>query len=151
MSNMSRPAVLALTLSFFLAACAAMQQQKAQATRADTGEFHNLQVFPPNITHDELIANMRTFARSLGTRCDHCHVANPAGSAEAMDFASDAKREKTVARTMMKMVHAANVDYLSKVNPHGQTVTCNTCHRGHTVPDAAMPAENSGTPPAPHD
>jgi predicted trehalose synthase len=145
MSKMSRPIVVVLTLSFFLAACAAMQQQKAQASRADTGEFHNLQVFPQNITHDELIANMRGFAKALGTRCDHCHAANPAGSAEAMNFASDAKPEKNVARAMLKMVHAANVDYLAKVNPHGQMVTCNTCHRGHTVPDVtAESAEKPG-------
>lgn len=143
MSPNSRPMVLVLTLSFFLAACAAMQQQKAQASRADTGEFHNLQVFPQNITHDELIANMRGFARSLGTRCDHCHAANPAGSAEAMNFASDAKPEKNVARTMMKMTHAVNGDYLSKINAHGQMVTCNTCHRGHTVPDVTAEAEGA--------
>ena len=146
MSKLSRPIVVVLTLSFFLAACAAMQQQKAQASRADTGEFHNLQVFPQNITHDELIANMRGFAKALGTRCDHCHAANPAGSAEAMNFASDAKPEKNVARAMLKMVHAANADYLSKVNPHGQMVTCNTCHRGHTVPDVT--AESAAKPEA---
>ena len=35
-----RPIVIALTISLFLAACAAVQQQKAQAARADTGEFH---------------------------------------------------------------------------------------------------------------
>jgi hypothetical protein len=58
-----------------------------------------------------------------------------------MNFASDAKPEKNVARAMMKMVHAANADYLSKVNPHGQMVTCNTCHRGHTVPDVTAEAE----------
>jgi predicted trehalose synthase len=139
--------MIALTASLFLAACAAMQQQKAQAARADTGEFHNLQIFPQNITHDELIANMRGFARALGTRCDHCHAANPPGSKEQFDFASDAKPEKNVARTMLRMVHSANNDYLAKVNPHGQMVTCNTCHRGHTVPDANAPAESTPPPP----
>ncbi len=139
MSKLSRPIAIALAVSLFLAACAAVQQQKAQAARADTGEFHNLQIFPQNLTHDELIANMRGFARALGTRCDHCHAANPPGSKEQFDFASDAKPEKNVARTMMRMVHTANVDYLSKVNAHGQMVTCNTCHRGHTVPDTTAP------------
>ena len=57
MLKVSRSIAIALTVSLFLAACAAMQQQKAQASRADTGEFHNLQVFPQNITHDELIAS----------------------------------------------------------------------------------------------
>src|SRR6478672_1632686 len=139
--KLARPIVIALTVSLFLAACAAMQQQKAQAARARKGEFHNLQIFPQNITHEELIANMRGFARALGTRCDHCHAANPPGSAEAMNFASDAKPEKNVARAMLKMVHAANTDYLAKVNPHGQMVTCNTCHRGHTVPDVTAAEE----------
>jgi hypothetical protein len=147
MKNNYRPIAVALAVSLSLAACAAMQQQKAQATRADTGEFHNLQVFPQNITHDELIANMRGFSRALGTRCDHCHAANPAGSAEAMNFASDAKPEKTVARAMLKMVRSDNSEYLSKVNPHGQMVTCNTCHRGHTVPDTTAPAAEAAPKP----
>jgi hypothetical protein len=145
--KLARPIVVALTVSLFLAACAAMQQQKAQAARADTGEFHNLQIFPQNITHDELIANMRGFARALGTRCDHCHAANPPGSKEQFDFASDAKPEKNVARAMLRMVHSANNDYLAKVNPHGQMVTCNTCHRGHTVPDTNAPTESAPPPP----
>ena len=146
MSNVVR--TLALGLGLFLAACAAMQQQKAQASRAaDTGEFHNLQVFPSNISHDELIANMRGFAKALGTRCDHCHVANPPGSKEQLDFPSDAKPEKNVARAMLRMVHAVNFDYLAKVNPHGQMITCNTCHRGHTVPDVTA-TEGSEPPPA---
>jgi hypothetical protein len=145
--KLARPIVIALTVSLFLAACAAMQQQKAQAARADTGEFHNLQVFPQNITHDELIANMRGFAHALGTRCDHCHAANPPGSKEQFDFASDAKPEKNAARAMMRMVHTANNDYLAKVNPHGQMVSCLTCHRGHTVPDTSAPPEGTPAPP----
>src|SRR3954453_6949579 len=131
----ARLIAIAFTVSVFLAACAAMQQQKAQASRADTGEFHNLQVFPQNITHDELIANMRGFARALGTRCEHCHAANPPGSKEQFDFASDAKPEKNVARAMMRMMRGANQQIAKAVNPHGQMVTCNPCHRGHTVPD----------------
>lgn len=146
MSHLSRPIIMALGASLFLAACAAMQQQKAQASRAaDTGAFHNLQVFPQNITHDELIANMRGFARALGTRCDHCHVSNPPGSKEQLDFASDAKAEKNVARAMMRMTRGANRQ-IAGVNPHGQMITCNTCHRGHTVPDTAAPAEGAAPP-----
>jgi len=134
MSNVVR--ILALGVGLSLAACAAMQQQKAQTTRAaDTGEFHNLQVFPQNISHDELIANMRGFAKALGTRCDHCHVSNPPGSKEQLDFASDAKPEKNVARAMMRMTRGANDQIAKAVNPHGQMITCYTCHRGHTVPD----------------
>jgi hypothetical protein len=126
---------LALFAAIFAAACAAISQQKAQMPRADNLEFHNLRVLPPNITHDELIATMRGIARSLGTKCNHCHVTNPEGSKEEFNYASDAKAEKNVARTMLRMTRKINSDYVSKVNEHGQRVTCFTCHRGHTVPE----------------
>jgi Photosynthetic reaction centre cytochrome C subunit len=140
---------LALTVvALAFAACAAMQQQKSQI-RADEGVFKNLQVFPQNITHDELISAMRGFTRGLGTRCDHCHVANPAGSAEQFNFASDAKPEKNVGRTMLRMTRAINADYLAKVNEHGTQVTCWTCHQGNTVPVAAPAAPPAPPAPAP--
>jgi hypothetical protein len=141
---------VAVTVALLLAACAAIQQQKKEI-RADTGEFHNLKVLPQNITHDELVATMRGFSRALGTRCDHCHAENPPGSKERFDFASDAKPEKNVARTMLRMTQAINGEYLAKVNPHDQNVTCMTCHRGNTVPPPppAAPAEGAA-PPQPH-
>ena len=131
---------------FFIAACAAISQQKAQPQVADNLQFHNLQILPPNITHDELISTMRGIARSLGTRCNHCHVANPEGAAEEFNYASDAKPEKKVARTMLRMVRDINANYVSKINAHGQTVTCFTCHRGRTVPETMPAAAGSETP-----
>ena len=133
MSNHVR--ALAVVSILFVAACAAISQQKAQTSRADNLEFHNLRILPPNITHDELISTMRGIARSLGTRCNHCHVANPPGAEEEFAYSSDAKPEKNVARTMLRMTRTINEQYVSKVNAHGQTVTCFTCHRGHTVPE----------------
>jgi hypothetical protein len=147
---MSRKTIVVLA-ALILAACTAMQQQKSQI-RADEGVFHNLQVFPQNITHDELISAMRGFTRGLGVRCDHCHVANPPGSAEEFDFPNDAKPEKKAARIMLRMTRAANTDFLSKVNEHGQSVTCWTCHRGQSVPaqpgpDQPRPANPPAQPP----
>ena len=143
-----RVSVLSLAAVAILAACTAMQQQKSQI-RADEGVFHNLQVFPQNITHDELISAMRGFTRGLGTRCDHCHVANPPGSKEQFDFAADAKPEKHAAREMLRMVRAVNADYLTKVNPHRQEVTCWTCHQGQSVPPTAGPERPRENPPPP--
>ena len=136
----------AIVSVMLLAACAAISQQKAQTPVADNLEFHNLQVLPPNITHDELITTMRGIARSLGTRCNHCHVANAPGAKEEFDFALDAKPEKKVARTMLRMVRDINANYVSKVNAHGQTVTCFTCHRGRTVPETQTAEAATETP-----
>jgi len=125
-----------------VAGCAAIQQQKAAEVRADQGEFKNLKVLPQNITHDELIAVMRTFSRSLGVKCDHCHAPTKVapGEKEHPDFASDAKPEKNTARVMMRMTREANLQ-VSKVNEHGTQVTCYTCHRGKVMPEAAPPPE----------
>jgi hypothetical protein len=143
----------ALALSLvLLAACAAIDAQKAQAVRADSGEFHNLKVLPQNITRDQLIATMRSFTRSLGVKCDHCHVPAPEGSKEHFIFESDAKPEKEVARVMLRMTRQINADYVEKVNEHGTSVTCYTCHRGHVIPDSTLPpmpeGQGQGAPPA---
>jgi hypothetical protein len=120
--------------------CTAVSQQKAVTAQPDNLEFHNLKVLPPNITHDELVATMRNFSRSLGTRCEHCHVQSSPPPKEQMDFASDAKEEKRVARTMMLMTQRINNDYVSKLeDEHGPRVTCGTCHRGKTVPENWQP------------
>jgi hypothetical protein len=125
--------------------CTAISQQKAAPAAPDQLEFHNLKVLPPNITHDELINTMRNFSRSLGTRCEHCHVQTATTPREQMDFASDAKPEKNVARTMMLMTRNINTNYISKVDEHGMMVGCGTCHRGKTVPENWQPP----APPAP--
>jgi hypothetical protein len=143
--------VLAVGTALLLAACAAIQQQKAQEARADESQFHNLRVLPQNITHDTLIATMRGFARGLGVKCNHCHVANPEGSKEEFDYPNDSKPEKKTARTMIRMVRTINVEFLSKVNSPGvpgQNVSCITCHRGHTVPEVAPQQLPPEAPPS---
>ena len=135
-----------------IAACAAMNAQKSQPAKADNLQFKNLKVLAPNITHDELIATMRNWSRSLGTRCEHCHVENEVNGKNQADFPSDAKPEKNVARTMYRMTRTINGDYISKVGEHGATVECSTCHRGHVVPEQwtpPPPPERPAAAPAP--
>lgn len=133
--------------------CTAVSQQKAVTAQPDNLEFHNLKVLPPNITHDELIATMRNFSRSLGTRCEHCHVLTSTTPKEVFDFPSDAKEEKKVARTMLLMTQRINNDYISKLeDEHGPRVVCSTCHRGKTVPEnwqPPAPPPPPATPPTP--
>jgi hypothetical protein len=150
MLSTSRAFVLGVAVVATAAGCAAVRQQKAEQVRADQGEFKNLKLLPQNITHDELIAQMRTYARSLGVKCDHCHVALPEGAKDRFDFASDTKPEKATARVMMRMARNANVEYISRLDEHGSTVTCYTCHRGHSVPEGQLPPETptSTTPSA---
>jgi hypothetical protein len=148
---MRRVLVLGLGL-VLIAGCTAIRQQKAEAAKADNLEFHNLRVLSPNIAHDELIATMRGFARSLGTRCEHCHVVTKTEPKQELDFVSDAKPEKNIARTMIRMTRSINGEYISTLPRHEeapQTVSCATCHRGHTTPEQWTPPAPAAPPAAP--
>ena len=128
--------------AFVLAACAAIQQQHSQPVRADQGEFKNLKVLPQNISHDELLATMRSFTQALGRRCDFCHVATPGGP-EEFDFASDAKDHKRIARAMILMTRDANADVQRVAKQEDEKfpqMTCWTCHRGAVHPQHVPPA-----------
>jgi hypothetical protein len=135
-----------LTTALMLFGCQTSQTPApaAAATPAahPKSQFRNLQIFPPTIPREELIAAMRNFARSLGTRCDACHAPS-AADPQKLDFALDTKPEKTAARIMIRMVMRINDDYVSKV-PREPTeeparVGCWTCHRGKMQPELPPP------------
>jgi hypothetical protein len=111
----------------------------AQGAPPANGEEHaeNLQVLPDNISHDELIAVMRNFTNALGVRCTFCHVGPENGPPDSIDFASDDKETKNVARGMMRMVQSINGELLPRIDGLGDNpmqVGCITCHRGAPRP-----------------
>ena len=99
-------------------------------------EFKNLKVLPKKITHDELRKVMEHYNAALGVKCSFCHVRNE--ETKKTDFASDAKEEKVIARSMMQMTNKLNIKYFgTKKNQYNQAVmevSCNTCHRGEAHP-----------------
>jgi hypothetical protein len=102
----------------------------------------NLKVLPKNLSREEVIKLMRNYAGALGVECNFCHAANP--QSHKLDFASDAKEDKTIARTMIAMTHTINEQYMSQVHdpdamPEDKHVTCGTCHRGHSMPEHFVP------------
>jgi hypothetical protein len=98
----------------------------------------NLKVLPATTTGKELQRVMSGFTGGLGVRCDYCHVDEQGGKGFAgFDFASDAKREKSTARTMLTMVNDINTRYLASLQKDkgaSVTVGCVTCHHGNVVP-----------------
>jgi hypothetical protein len=103
--------------------------------------FTNLQVFPKDVPRSDLVNAMKGITSALGVRCTYCHVGPD--DLNGMDFATDEKRTKKVARTMMRMVRSINADYIATI-PEGdapkQSVTCMTCHRKSAIPTIAAPA-----------
>jgi Photosynthetic reaction centre cytochrome C subunit len=114
-----------VVICLLIAACGSTQQ--LQPARP----FKNLKALPLDTSKSVLYTTMRTWSRSLGVECDHCHVQH-----EKADFVSDEKREKSVARAMFAMTSRMNADYISRYAEHGAAVTCNTCHRGKVVPES---------------
>lgn len=149
----------ALSFSLFLLpGCTAMTQTNAPAQ--PQSEFKNLQILPRTITRPELLSIMRSFTRGLGVRCNECHVVTATEPKEVLDFPSDAKEEKRVARVMMQMTSQINGPWLERVEaaegheeehhpaaPEGAEaashvqprVTCWTCHRGKVEPELPPP------------
>lgn len=99
----------------------------------------NLKILPKDISEDDLHAIMRNYSRSLGVRCNYCHVSQKVEGQERpkWDFASDDKPEKNIARDMMRMVEAINNKYIGNIAQSGhkwEQVSCVTCHMGRTTP-----------------
>lgn len=105
-----------------------------------THEFKNLQVLPKNISGEALDKIMDDeFCKGLGVKCGYCHAKNEAG--DDLDFASDAKSEKEIARKMMRMTMEVNDKYFgtdhAQIGDSLSTVHCITCHRENPFPVTA--------------
>ena len=106
----------------------------------DTPQFVNLKVLPKNISSKDLQKIMvDDFEDGLGVACNFCHAADK--TTGQLDFASDAKPEKEIARQMMRTTIGINKKYFKVKHPmigtNALVITCNTCHNGVAFPDKA--------------
>jgi hypothetical protein len=101
-------------------------------------DFTNLQVLPKDISPKALQQIMvDEFQDGLGVGCNFCH-ANEKGSLH-LDYASDEKPEKEIARSMMRMTMDINKKYFEDEHPligdSLMTISCVSCHNGVPHPD----------------
>lgn len=123
---------LLITAVAAMGASANLQETVAQPKR-------NLKVLPKNISKEALHDVMEQWGKALGVRCNFCH-APTADNPRKMDWASDAKPEKDMAREMFTMTGKINKKYFhSKKGADGMmamaAVNCNTCHHGEAHPE----------------
>jgi hypothetical protein len=102
-----------------------------------THEFKNLKVLPENISSKELSRIMiDEFEDGLGVNCGFCHAEE--NNSHRLDYASDAKPEKQIARLMMKMTLGINRKYFKLKHPmigdSALEITCITCHNRQPHP-----------------
>jgi len=116
------------------------------ATRPqDDKPKRNLKVLPKDISHDDLDKVMDSWKAALGVKCGFCHAPSKDSTSRKLDFASDDKPEKKMARYMFRMTGKINKKYFhfdkddkdDKGAPAVPAITCMTCHRGSPHPDEA--------------
>ena len=111
----------------------------ASISKSNTEQhYENLKVLPKNISSKDLQKIMvDDFEDGLGVACNFCHAADKNNG--QLDFASDAKPEKEIARSMMRMTMGINKKYFKIKHPmigtEELTISCNTCHNGVAFPD----------------
>ncbi len=124
--------VITLLGSVIIASSATMPQEKKEP------QYKNLKILPKKISHDDLDKVMHHYNKALNVKCDFCH-AKAADGSKKLDFASDEKPEKGIARSMMKMTNKLNIkEFGGKKEVFNQAVmevNCNTCHRGKPHPE----------------
>lgn len=108
------------------------------ALPSPTNEYRNLKVLPKNIDTKNLSKIMvDDFEDGLGVSCGFCHVEEK--DSHRLDYASDEKPEKQIARLMMKMTMGINQKYFKLKHPEiGDSmlvITCVTCHKGQPRPN----------------
>jgi hypothetical protein len=101
--------------------------------------FKNLKVLPKNISGKQLDKVMDEFKAALGVKCTFCH-AQSKDNPRNLDFASDEKPEKHIARKMIKMANKINKKFFKSKSKYGDEdavmeIHCVTCHHGDAHPE----------------
>jgi len=112
---------------------------KVYESYAPKHSWKNLKVLPQDISKDSLNYLMKNYSLSLGVNCNHCHALRK-DDASKLDFASDDKIEKEIARVMIEMTNNLNETVFKPHYPDPkpnqvEVINCVMCHRGTVNPE----------------
>ena len=107
------------------------------AVPSPPNDYKNLKVLPKDISTKDLSRIMiDEFEDGLGVSCGFCHAEEK--DSHKLDYASDEKPEKEIARLMMTMTLDVNEKYFQVPHPLIDdsllSITCMTCHKGQPRP-----------------
>ena len=91
--------------------------------------FKNLKVLDPMIEKSELKLLMKGYTKSLGVKCNFCHVPDA--------FHKDDKEHKLIARKMIAMTAGIRSDLMETFPKKDVSMkfNCGVCHVGSSKPD----------------
>jgi hypothetical protein len=132
MLHYKKLAIVSALIVFMVVGMAATRPQDDKPKR-------NLKVLPKDISKDDLDKVMDSWKAALGVKCGFCHAPSKDSTSRRLDFPSDDKPEKNIARHMFRMTAKINKKYFSfNKDDKGEAVpaiSCITCHRGSPHPD----------------
>ena len=139
MKPVFKPYLFIVAIMALISISATSPMQEEEPFRAK-----NLKILPKDISFHDLDSIMDNFNAALGVKCSHCHAPSKDGS-KKMDFASDEKEYKLVAREMMKMTDKINKKYFKEHEGNDMaSIQCITCHRGKEHPQAELRPQKKG-------
>jgi tetratricopeptide (TPR) repeat protein len=126
--------ITACGLSILICLVFAPSHLQGQWSWPDKAE--NLQVLPKDWSGQRLAPVMQGFSRSLGVRCNYCHVGEKGAPLSEIDFVSDDNPNKERTREMLRMLGSINehLDYVEVSGDQPVNMWCHTCHRGRPRP-----------------
>ena len=108
------------------------------ASKPPVSPERNLKVLPKDINNADLDSIMETYSKQLNVSCDFCHAESKVNKND-LDYSSDDKPEKEIARQMMRMTAAVNKDFFNYTIVYkageNMAVSCFTCHDGFARPE----------------
>ncbi len=110
-------------------------------------KWKNLKVLPQDISKDSLNYLMKGYSNALNVDCNYCHAPQK-DNPKKLDFASDEKIEKEIARGMITMTNDLNSKYFQPHFPDPKpnqvhVVNCVMCHRGVSNPEKYLSKMNT--------
>lgn len=130
---MNRRSLVLAAVSLAAAACfvtAPGPDARADDAAGEEGLFKNVKVLTHVKSKAEMRQIMKAQAAALGVKCTHCHVQGK--------FELDDKKEKLVARDMLRMVADLNATAFKDFETK-PAITCWSCHRGATEVERDIP------------
>jgi hypothetical protein len=104
-------------------------------------EWKNLKIIPASTDDEQMDRIMYSYSSALGVTCSHCHPdTKPNVFPRRVDFITDEKPEKKIARDMMRMTARINKKYFNYTSKFDEedfpkaVISCKTCHRGLPKP-----------------
>jgi Photosynthetic reaction centre cytochrome C subunit len=135
MMHIKKITVAFILISFMVVGMAATRPFEDKPKR-------NLKVLPKDISDDDLDKTMDGWKAALGVHCNFCHARSKDSTQHKLDYASDEKPEKNIARHMFRMTAKINKKYFDfNKDDKGNSipaVSCITCHRGNPHPEEGL-------------